>query len=1172
MLRARATYGKQYEEGGNEEGDGDREDDDKGENDDRNDEENETNAIDEKCKKVDKGKKNMKKEEDEKTEKQGGAMRCEATNRFCTFLQLLLALALCAQPVFATSETEWSPQSLRHFLIGLGPVDVDVGGGTCVLTADGRDNMLDQLEHAARASNSPDVPLVMDRWVRDQVTSNSLAGHVDDMITDRGCDADSTDCAQTGQAAEDRATAAFDPGEKASVERSDSDDDAQERRRLTVGGDCPATCAGETCDHWSNTCSELEYDYGCDCSGCDRCSPTAVPSSPTTNVPSASLVPTASQTPTPAPTSSQRPTSSSPTATPLEVEAAVAQAAASGASLAVSLVVDIVMTGVLDIFSPVTLRSDTSAVLKGGRTTKLFQIWGPGGMLSGANMTLRGGYTSGSGGAVYVATGGVLDFSGCTLMGNSAGSNGGAVCNTGGTTSFANCALSGNLAYLGGAVHMATEGALEFSGCTLMRNTAVYGGAVYNRLGTTSFSNCTISGNSADGSGGALANDAGTTSFANCAMTGNSAWEGGALYNNDGGTTSFADCAMTGNSAWRGGALYNNAAAADLADCTLSNNSASDFGGSVYSNSGAMRLARCAMTGNSAHFHGGAIENDGGEITLSECALANSQANRGALGCSGGTTILQRCTLFGNYATNFGGALYQAGGEVSFADCTLSDNVAGQNKGAIAYTATVATTRFDRCTFLGAAYDSTTCVLYSEDTESEFLFYYHLEFENGAVCAASPVLVYSSNVSIPLSSSHEATVMACQSPNIIEFCAYDCSGGAESAGGISCTCTVDEQPVDPELVDRVGGCDNSALLTMPETVFTLAVTKHSDSSSLRVVFGNAGDKPLVWNVTTLSKNSSGDAQWSATPTSGTLVGCDLGTVEVVLPTWKLPARADPYELQLLLESNSYRDAMHAISISAFVAPDAVASKSIVRIRSPVEQLAAGDSVHFTVTPIDVADIIILDSANLAYFATLTHSTTNTEVSCRVAFDTTSGQQEGSCEIPAFVCYSVDSRSDECALSPPVGEFVLNAKDAEGTSVGATQSVSIENCPDTFYYRDGQCAPCPKHVECSTGSLISDWQLDEGYWRSGDESEDIRECRFGPLSCPAGNITNERDDPYCTAAYRGPLCAQCSADHFMSWAGDGTCHKCERGESHYPTIALGIAALFVCSAAVGAAYA
>ena len=104
-----------------------------------------------------------------------------------------------------------------------------------------------------------------------------------------------------------------------------------------------------------------------------------------------------------------------------------------------------------------------------------------------------------------------------------------------------------------------------------------------------------------------------------------------------------------------------------------------------------------------------------------------------------------------------------------FADCTLTNNVAAQN-GAIAYSDASAITRFDRCVFIGAAYDSTTCVLYSEDDDSEFLFYYHLEFETGAFCAAFPVLVYSSNVFIPLSSSHETTVMPCQSPNIFEFC------------------------------------------------------------------------------------------------------------------------------------------------------------------------------------------------------------------------------------------------------------------------------------------------------------------------------------------------------------------------------------------------------------------
>jgi hypothetical protein len=261
--------------------------------------------------------------------------------------------------------------------------------------------------------------------------------------------------------------------------------------------------------------------------------------------------------------------------------------------------------------------------------------------------------------------------------------------------------------------------------------------------------------------------------------------------------------------------------------------------------------------------------------------------------------------------------------------------------------------------------------------------------------------------------------------------------------------------------------------------------------------------------------------------------------------------------------------MYAISVSAFVAADAVASKSVVRITTPVEQLAAGDAVHFTVTPIDGADVIILDSANLAYFATLTHTPTNTEVSCRVAFDTSSGRQEGSCEIPGFVC-DLDPGSDECL--PPVGEFVIKVEDAEGTGVGATQSLAIENCPDTYYYHDRNCAPCPEHVECSAGSLISDWRLDEGFWRSGDASEDIRKCRFGPLSCP-GNIPNERD-PYCAPGFVGAVCSECDSRNvderfYMAWTS-GNCESCNDGMGHAPTIGialgLGTVALLVAALA------
>jgi hypothetical protein len=34
------------------------------------------------------------------------------------------------------------------------------------------------------------------------------------------------------------------------------------------GGECEATCYGQTCDFWGDDCSSYEDDYGCDCSGC----------------------------------------------------------------------------------------------------------------------------------------------------------------------------------------------------------------------------------------------------------------------------------------------------------------------------------------------------------------------------------------------------------------------------------------------------------------------------------------------------------------------------------------------------------------------------------------------------------------------------------------------------------------------------------------------------------------------------------------------------------------------------------------------------------------------------------------------------------------------------------------------------------------------------------------
>ena len=518
-------------------------------------------------------------------------------------------------------------------------------------------------------------------------------------------------------------------------------------------------------------------------------------------------------------------------------------------------------------------------------------------------------------------------------------------------------------------------------------------------------------------------------------MTGNSAWYGGAVFENE-GTTSLKDCTLTGGFAVRGGAIYNYGTMT-LDDCIVKGNTAKDFsfngaafGGALYAAGGTVDLNRCTITGNTADYDGGAVDNEGGTFVFNDCTVRTNTASRGGAAFSTGRITWNRCSLSGNSASSAGGALYQYGGETFWNDCTLIDNHA-TNDGAVAYSEASSTTRVDRCTFVGE-YSSNTCVFYSDDTDSKFQFYYQQqEFESGVVCSASQVVVYNSNVSIPLSTSHEETIITCQSSEILNYCEYECSTN-DGAKGISCSCTSDDQQFDPELLDDKGAqsCLNSGLLNVPQTYFTLALTKQREPHSFQIAFANAGDKPLKWNVTRSRSNGTA-VPWLITPRTGVLIGCDLGTISVALPTWNLTARSDPYALQLELTSNSYRDAIRSLSVDALVSAEPMPSLSFITIKSLATQLAAGSTVDFIVTPIDAAGIAILGASGQAYFAALSHPESNTSVSCRVVFDTSSGEQQGACEIPALLCDA------DALCSPPVGSFVLGVKDSSGMVVGAT---------------------------------------------------------------------------------------------------------------------------------------
>ena len=148
--------------------------------------------------------------------------------------------------------------------------------------------------------------------------------------------------------------------------------------------------------------------------------------------------------------------------------------------------------------------------------------------------------------------------------------------------------------------------------------------------GTTTLTDCLVSGNSANGEGGGLFNDLGhghadrlhrqrqlrrlrrrpghyaygTTTLTNCTVSGNSAaGNGGGVGNDDYGTTTLTNCTVSGNSAGDAAAAWTPTTTArpTLTNCTVSGNTASGNGGGLYVTSdGTATLTDCTVSGNSA--------------------------------------------------------------------------------------------------------------------------------------------------------------------------------------------------------------------------------------------------------------------------------------------------------------------------------------------------------------------------------------------------------------------------------------------------------------------------------------------------------------------------------------------------------------------------------------------
>ncbi len=178
---------------------------------------------------------------------------------------------------------------------------------------------------------------------------------------------------------------------------------------------------------------------------------------------------------------------------------------------------------------------------------------------------------------------------------------------------------------------------------------------------TATLSGLTISGGATSGSGGGLYNN-GTTTLTNCTISGNSSGSGGGVWNN--GTAALTACTISGNSAFEGAGLYN-----------------------ISSGTGTMTLTGCTISGNSAEGNGGGGVNDGtATMTFTDSTISDNSA-----GCGGGlwngggtaTLTLTACTISGNSATGvpaYSGGLYNTESPtLTYNTATLTDTIVAGN-------------------------------------------------------------------------------------------------------------------------------------------------------------------------------------------------------------------------------------------------------------------------------------------------------------------------------------------------------------------------------------------------------------------------------------------------------------------------------------------------------------
>ncbi|GHA12526.1 hypothetical protein GCM10008090_23040 [Arenicella chitinivorans] len=329
------------------------------------------------------------------------------------------------------------------------------------------------------------------------------------------------------------------------------------------------------------------------------------------------------------------------------------------------------------------------------------------------DITLSGGSSSSTGGAVHAPSAATLTLSNSIVTNNQADDEGGGIYLSSSTGTVSSLVLSNstvsynnsNYSHGGGIALVGNHSVVELDTASIAENVASYhGGGLYigSNYVDVALTDSNVTNNVASTmSGGGMhinSPQLGVNLF-DSQISGNVAGlDGGGLYLY--GTTavystvSLQNAEFSGNTAGVytagfGGAMYTRYTRTMIVNSTVSANDATQNGGGIVQIDSEMWLRDTTLSGNSAAQDGGGIYSDYSNLILERTTVSSNSAGSTAghdgagVWVSGGTLAMTNSTVSGNSAAGMGGGLYNDADDGTLRHVTFSNNQAVGSGGGV---------------------------------------------------------------------------------------------------------------------------------------------------------------------------------------------------------------------------------------------------------------------------------------------------------------------------------------------------------------------------------------------------------------------------------------------------------------------------------------------------------